>query len=109
MRQSPRHGRHPAPDTFDHHAPADDSVVLDHFDDRAAVDRPLDRPTRGQPDPARRPGGRGEDRQLAARPQSGVDEADVVYEELVEGGLTRLAAVFQSQDPTVVGPYAPAD
>ena len=40
----------------------------------------------------------------AARPQTGVNQADVVYEELVEGGLTRLAAVFQSQYPTVVGP-----
>jgi len=40
----------------------------------------------------------------AARPQTGINEADVVYEELVEGGLTRLAAVFQSQYPAVVGP-----
>jgi hypothetical protein len=40
----------------------------------------------------------------AARPQTGVNQADVVYEELVEGGLTRLAAVFQSQYPATVGP-----
>jgi hypothetical protein len=40
----------------------------------------------------------------AARPQTAVNQADVVYEELVEGGLTRLAAVFQSQYPTTVGP-----
>jgi Protein of unknown function (DUF3048) N-terminal domain/Protein of unknown function (DUF3048) C-terminal domain len=40
----------------------------------------------------------------AARPQTGINQADVVYEELVEGGLTRLAAVFQSQYPSVVGP-----
>ena len=40
----------------------------------------------------------------AARPQSGINQADVVYEEEVEGGLTRLAAVFQSQYPAVVGP-----
>jgi hypothetical protein len=40
----------------------------------------------------------------AARPQTGVNQADVVYEELVEGGLTRLAAVFQSQYPSIVGP-----
>jgi Protein of unknown function (DUF3048) N-terminal domain/Protein of unknown function (DUF3048) C-terminal domain len=39
-----------------------------------------------------------------ARPQSGIGQADVVYEEMVEGGLTRLAAVFQSSYPTVVGP-----
>ena len=40
----------------------------------------------------------------AARPQTGPNQADVVYEEEVEGGLTRLAAVFQSQYPAVVGP-----
>jgi Protein of unknown function (DUF3048) N-terminal domain/Protein of unknown function (DUF3048) C-terminal domain len=39
-----------------------------------------------------------------ARPQAGIGQADVVYEEMVEGGLTRLAAVFQSDYPTVVGP-----
>jgi len=39
-----------------------------------------------------------------ALPQSGIDQADIVYEEMVESGLTRLAAVFQSQYPTVVGP-----
>jgi hypothetical protein len=40
----------------------------------------------------------------AAVPQSGVDQADVVYEEVVEGGITRFLAVFQSQDADVVGP-----
>lgn len=39
-----------------------------------------------------------------ARPQTGLSSADVVYEEQVEGGLTRLAAVFQSKYPTVAGP-----
>lgn len=40
----------------------------------------------------------------AARPQSGLDEADIVFEEIVEGGITRFAAVFQSRVPEVVGP-----
>jgi hypothetical protein len=31
-----------------------------------------------------------------ARPQAGLDLADVVYEEVVEGGITRFLAVFQS-------------
>ncbi|MBW4077759.1 MAG: DUF3048 domain-containing protein [Acidobacteria bacterium] len=44
------------------------------------------------------------DNTYAARPQFGVNEADVVYEEIVEGGITRLAAVFDSNLPTVVGP-----
>jgi hypothetical protein len=39
-----------------------------------------------------------------ALPQWGINEADVVYEEIVNGGITRLAAVFNSQAPTKVGP-----
>lgn len=39
-----------------------------------------------------------------ARPQYGVDRADVVYEEIVEGGITRLAAVFHQFSPPKVGP-----
>jgi hypothetical protein len=36
--------------------------------------------------------------------QRGVEQADVVYEEVVEGGYTRIAAIFNSQDPDTVGP-----
>jgi hypothetical protein len=39
-----------------------------------------------------------------ARPQSGLQAADIVVEELVEGGLTRFAAFYQSVDPGQVGP-----
>lgn len=39
-----------------------------------------------------------------ARPQTGVDAADVVWDEVVEGQATRLLAMFQSQSPDVVGP-----
>jgi len=39
-----------------------------------------------------------------ARPQSGLDQADVVYEEVVEGGITRFWAVFSSAAPEHVGP-----
>ena len=39
-----------------------------------------------------------------AMPQWGVNQADVVYEEIVNGGITRLAAVFNSQAPAKVGP-----
>ncbi|MGQ0804074.1 MAG: DUF3048 domain-containing protein [Actinomycetota bacterium] len=38
------------------------------------------------------------------RPQTGLDRADVVYEEVTEGGITRFAAIFQSQVPEEVGP-----
>ena len=36
-------------------------------------------------------------------PQYGVDQADMVVEELVEGGLTRLAALYYSELPGKVG------
>ena len=39
-----------------------------------------------------------------AHPQSGVQLADIVTEEIVEGGITRLAATFNSRLPTLVGP-----
>jgi hypothetical protein len=39
-----------------------------------------------------------------ARPQAGLNQADVVYEERVEGSVTRLAAVFHSTDADPVGP-----
>jgi hypothetical protein len=43
-----------------------------------------------------------------AHPQIGLEDADVVYIEQVEGGLTRLAAVFSSKIPTRVGPVRSA-
>ena len=39
-----------------------------------------------------------------ARPQSGLDVADVVYEEVVDGGITRFVVLFQSDAPEEVGP-----
>jgi hypothetical protein len=39
-----------------------------------------------------------------ARPQTGIEQADVVYEVVAEGGITRFAAVFQSTDPGQIGP-----
>ena len=42
------------------------------------------------------------------RPQTGLTGADVVFEELVEGGLTRLLAVYHSDDPDTVGPVRSA-
>jgi hypothetical protein len=40
----------------------------------------------------------------AARPQAGVNAADLVTEQLVEGGLTRLLVTYQSKDAALVGP-----
>jgi hypothetical protein len=39
----------------------------------------------------------------AGAPQYGLDKADMILEELVEGGLTRLAAFFYSSLPSQVG------
>lgn len=38
-----------------------------------------------------------------ARPQTGLEQADIVFEELTEYGITRFAAVFHSQLPDTVG------
>lgn len=44
------------------------------------------------------------DNAVSARPQRGLEQADLIYVEPVEGGLSRLLAVYQSQVPPVVGP-----
>ncbi|MER5435498.1 DUF3048 domain-containing protein [Streptomyces sp. NPDC002588] len=44
----------------------------------------------------------------AARPQTGLDAADLVYAEQVEGGLSRLMAVYATRLPQAVGPVRSA-
>ncbi|HVE45408.1 MAG TPA: DUF3048 domain-containing protein [Acidimicrobiales bacterium] len=44
------------------------------------------------------------DNSPSARPQAGLDKADVVIEEKVEGAITRFLAVFHSEDAELVGP-----
>lgn len=39
-----------------------------------------------------------------ARPQTGLGQADVVWEQVVEGGISRFVAVYQSQVPAEIGP-----
>ncbi|MEU9155256.1 DUF3048 domain-containing protein [Streptomyces sp. NPDC048417] len=48
------------------------------------------------------------DNVAAARPQTGLDSADVVYAEQVEGGLSRLMAVYATKLPEAVGPVRSA-
>lgn len=43
-----------------------------------------------------------------ARPQSGLQKADVVYEVLAEGDVTRFLALYQSEFPEKVGPVRSA-
>ena len=56
----------------------------------------------------RRPVGIMVENSKVARPQSGLSFADVVYEAVAEGGITRFMAVFYCQDPDVVGPVRSA-
>lgn len=39
-----------------------------------------------------------------ARPQSGLDQAGIVYEAIAEGGITRFMAIFQESKPQYIGP-----
>ena len=39
-----------------------------------------------------------------ARPQSGLNKADLVYEVVTEGGITRFLAFYQCQDASEIGP-----
>lgn len=43
-----------------------------------------------------------------ARPQTGLDKADIVYVEQVEAGLSRILAAYSSRMPPVVGPVRSA-
>ena len=43
-----------------------------------------------------------------ARPQAGLQTADIVYEEPVEGGITRFIVVYQCRDDRRVGPVRSA-
>lgn len=48
------------------------------------------------------------DNTYASQPQVGLGKADMVVEELVEGGITRLAAMFYSKLPPTAGPVRSA-
>lgn len=45
---------------------------------------------------------------LEARPQSGLTSADIVYEVIAEGGITRFLAVYYCNDAEFVGPVRSA-
>ena len=44
----------------------------------------------------------------AARPQSGIQKADIIIEMLAEGNVTRFLAIFQSEQPEKIGPVRSA-
>ena len=43
-----------------------------------------------------------------ARPQSGLQEADIVFETMAEGGIPRFIALFHSKSPDIIGPIRSA-
>ncbi|GAA0912122.1 DUF3048 domain-containing protein [Streptomyces thermoalcalitolerans] len=79
-------------------------------DGRGAGDRTQSPPST----PARKPDRTGPvlvvkiDNVAPARPQTGLDTADLVYAEQVEGGLSRLLAVYATKLPPVIGPVRSA-
>lgn len=48
------------------------------------------------------------DNSSAGRPQAGLESADIVYEELAEGGITRFLAIFHCADAATLGPVRSA-
>lgn len=45
---------------------------------------------------------------LQARPQSGLNQAEVLYEAMAEGGITRTMAVYLANSPAKIGPVRSA-
>lgn len=43
-----------------------------------------------------------------SRPQSGLNEADIIFEAVAEGGITRFLAIFQSRESQEIGPVRSA-
>jgi len=56
----------------------------------------------------RRPLGIMVENSVDARPQSGLSKADIVFEAVAEGGITRFLAMFYCQDEAIVGPVRSA-
>ncbi len=48
------------------------------------------------------------DNQAKARPQSGISQADIMYEIPAEGGISRFLAIFYHTAPEVIGPVRSA-
>lgn len=56
----------------------------------------------------RRPMGIMIENHLDARPQSGLPNADVIYEAVAEGGITRFLTIFYCEDAPIIGPIRSA-
>ena len=56
----------------------------------------------------RRPLGIMVENSTAARPQSGLSSADVIYEAVAEGGITRFLTIYYCEDSSYIGPVRSA-
>ncbi len=56
----------------------------------------------------RRPLGVMIENHIDARPQSGLSSADIVFEAVAEGGITRFLSIFYCQDASYIGPIRSA-
>lgn len=56
----------------------------------------------------RRPLGIMVENSVDARPQSGLTSADIIYEAVAEGGITRFLTIFYCKEPNYVGPVRSA-
>ena len=65
-------------------------------------------PTSGTDDIYRRPLSIKLENTPEARPQLGISHADIVYESITEGGITRFNCIFHSDIPVEVGPVRSA-
>ncbi|WP_232327730.1 DUF3048 domain-containing protein [Herbidospora yilanensis] len=75
----------------------------------ASPSKPPEHPFTGMPVAARKPVLAVKiENTHSGKPQIGVKSADIVYVEQVEGGLTRLMAIFSSKLPKEVGPVRSA-
>ena len=98
-----------ADDRYDDHRGADDHGGTDHHgradDDDRGGSLSADRAGRRRPGAyTPRPAMVVKIDNVDAEPQSGLNQADIVYEEIVEGRATRFAAVFNSMESDPVGP-----
>lgn len=57
---------------------------------------------------SRRPMGVMVNNHVDARPQWGLSQADIIYEAVAEGGISRFLAIYHSQIPSKVGPVRSA-
>ncbi len=86
----------------------DEEVVEEEAEDDGLVESPLSGERVSEADSKRPVTAIMIENSGEARPQSGLREADVVFEAIAEGGITRFLALYQAKQPTYIGPVRSA-